>query len=91
VLRPAALPAQVLMNIGLLSVTASVYQMMRGAEMLFAAVFAVLFLRRALNRWAALLGLGQRCWSGWPWRCRRSRLPAACCLLPAACERRPCS
>ena len=33
--------ATVLMNIGLLSVTASVYQMMRGAEMLFAALFAV--------------------------------------------------
>ena len=27
-------------------VTASVYQMMRGAEMLFAALFAVVFLRR---------------------------------------------
>lgn len=42
--------ATVLMNIGLLSVTASVYQMMRGAEMLFAAVFAVTFLHRSLNR-----------------------------------------
>ena len=31
--------ATVLMNIGLLSVTASVYQMMRGAEMLFAALY----------------------------------------------------
>ena len=28
------------------AVTASVYQMMRGAEMLFAALFAVVFLRR---------------------------------------------
>ncbi|GBF91089.1 hypothetical protein Rsub_04758 [Raphidocelis subcapitata] len=44
------LVATILMNIGLLSVTASVYQMMRGAEMLFAAVFAVTFLHRALNR-----------------------------------------
>lgn len=35
----------------LLAVTASVYQMMRGAEMLFAALFAVIFLRRSLNRW----------------------------------------
>ncbi|KAI7844374.1 hypothetical protein COHA_002172 [Chlorella ohadii] len=43
--------ATVLMNVGLLSVTASVYQMMRGAEMLFAALFAVIFLRRSLNRW----------------------------------------
>ena len=45
------LVATVLMNVGLLSVTASVYQMMRGAEMLFAALFAVLFLGRRLNRW----------------------------------------
>jgi len=44
------LVATVLMNIGLLSATASVYQMMRGAEMLFAALFAVLFLRRHLNK-----------------------------------------
>jgi drug/metabolite transporter (DMT)-like permease len=43
--------ATVLMNIGLLSVTASVYQMMRGAEMLFAAIFAVLFLKRNLNKY----------------------------------------
>ena len=48
--------ATVLMNIGLLSVTASVYQMMRGAEMLFAAVFAVLFLHRRLNKYH-LLGI----------------------------------
>ena len=45
------LAATVLMNIGLLSVTASVYQMMRGAEMLFAALFAVIFLGRSLNRY----------------------------------------
>ena len=45
------LVATVLMNVGLLSVTASVYQMMRGAEMLFAALFAVLFLGRKLNKW----------------------------------------
>lgn len=42
--------ATVLMNIGLLSVTASVYQMMRGAEMLFAALFSVSFLHRSLNK-----------------------------------------
>ena len=42
--------ATVLMNIGLLSVTASVYQMMRGAEMLFAALFSITFLHRSLNR-----------------------------------------
>jgi drug/metabolite transporter (DMT)-like permease len=44
------LVATVLMNIGLLTVTASVYQMMRGAEMLFAALFAILFLARNLNK-----------------------------------------
>ena len=48
--------ATVLMNIGLLSVTASVYQMMRGAEMLFAALFTLLFLGRQLNR-LHLLGI----------------------------------
>eukprot|EP00199_Chlamydomonas_sp_CCMP681_P000784 CAMPEP_0119110376 /NCGR_PEP_ID=MMETSP1180-20130426/29240_1 /TAXON_ID=3052 ORGANISM="Chlamydomonas cf sp, Strain CCMP681" /NCGR_SAMPLE_ID=MMETSP1180 /ASSEMBLY_ACC=CAM_ASM_000741 /LENGTH=458 /DNA_ID=CAMNT_0007096685 /DNA_START=1 /DNA_END=1377 /DNA_ORIENTATION=+ len=42
--------ATILMNVGLLYVTASVYQMMRGAEMLFAALFAIAFLGRKLNR-----------------------------------------
>jgi len=42
--------ATVLMNIGMLSVTASVYQMMRGAEMVFAAVLAITCLKRSLNR-----------------------------------------
>lgn len=42
--------ATILMNIGLLTVTASVYQMMRGAEMIFAALFAILFLGRRLNQ-----------------------------------------
>jgi len=45
------LVATVLMNVGLLSVTASVYQMLRGAEMLFAALFAVVFLKRHLNKY----------------------------------------
>lgn len=45
------LVATILMNVGLLSVTASVYQMLRGAEMLFAAFFAVTFLKRKLNRY----------------------------------------
>eukprot|EP00201_Polytomella_parva_P001449 CAMPEP_0175086198 /NCGR_PEP_ID=MMETSP0052_2-20121109/29103_1 /TAXON_ID=51329 ORGANISM="Polytomella parva, Strain SAG 63-3" /NCGR_SAMPLE_ID=MMETSP0052_2 /ASSEMBLY_ACC=CAM_ASM_000194 /LENGTH=458 /DNA_ID=CAMNT_0016358329 /DNA_START=4301 /DNA_END=5677 /DNA_ORIENTATION=- len=43
--------ATILMNVGLLYVTASVYQMMRGAEMLFAAFFAVVFLKRKLNKY----------------------------------------
>lgn len=47
------LVATVLMNVGLLYVTASVYQMMRGAEMLFAALFAIAFLGRRLNRYHA--------------------------------------
>ena len=42
---------QVLMNIGLLWVTASVYQMMRGAEMIFAAALGIAFLKRKLNLW----------------------------------------
>ena len=40
------------------AVTASVYQMMRGAEMLFAALFAVVFLRRWCGRGLA----GRQCW-----------------------------
>eukprot|EP00850_Spirogloea_muscicola_P009698 SM000055S18232 [mRNA] locus=s55:130018:133173:- [translate_table: standard] len=44
------LVATVLMNVGLVSVTASVYQMLRGAEMLFAALFSVIFLGRKLNK-----------------------------------------
>lgn len=49
---PAALDivATCLMNTGLLSVTASVYQMMRGAEMIFAALLAITVLRRRLNK-----------------------------------------
>lgn len=61
--------ATVLMNVGLLSVTASVYQMMRGAEMLFAALFAVLFLERRLNKYH--YG-GILCCVVWP------RLPSPC-------------
>lgn len=37
------------MSIGLLSVTASVYQMLRGAEMLFAALFALTILKRCYS------------------------------------------
>ena len=40
--------ATVLMNVGLLTVTASVYQMMRSAELVFAAIFGVFFLKRRL-------------------------------------------
>ena len=51
------LVATVLMNVGLLSVTASVYQMMRGAEMVFAAILAVVFLQRSLNK-LHFMGIG---------------------------------
>jgi drug/metabolite transporter (DMT)-like permease len=39
----------VLMSVGLLYVSASIYQMLRGAEMLFSAGFSVLFLKRRLH------------------------------------------
>lgn len=42
--------ATVLMSIGLLYVTVSIYQMMRGAELIFAAIFSVLFLGKKLYR-----------------------------------------
>ena len=51
------LVATVLMNVGLLSVTASVYQMMRGAEMVFAAILAVVFQQRSLNK-LHFMGIG---------------------------------
>eukprot|EP00884_Botryococcus_braunii_P000695 jgi/Botrbrau1/10626/Bobra.154_1s0015.1 len=45
------LVATLLMSIGLLYVTASVYQMMRGAEMIFSAGLSVTCLKRRLLRW----------------------------------------
>ncbi|KAK9843952.1 hypothetical protein WJX81_000335 [Elliptochloris bilobata] len=44
------LVATLLMSVGLLYVTASIYQMLRGAEILFSALFAVTFLHRPLNK-----------------------------------------
>ncbi|BDA43255.1 Solute carrier family 35 member F6 [Coccomyxa sp. Obi] len=44
------LTATLLMSIGLLYVTASVYQMLRGAEILFSAIFAVTCLKRKLYK-----------------------------------------
>ena len=38
------------MSIGLLYVTVSIYQMMRGAELVFAAIFSVLFLGKKLYK-----------------------------------------
>ncbi|KAL8746014.1 MAG: hypothetical protein Q9190_001910 [Brigantiaea leucoxantha] len=45
-----------LMNVGLLFVAASIYQMTRGALVLFVGLFSVLFLRRKVHlyQWAAL-------------------------------------
>lgn len=56
--------ATTLMNVGLLFVAASIYQMTRGALVLFVGLFSVLFLRRRLYayQWSALvivvLGVG---------------------------------
>jgi hypothetical protein len=46
-----------LMNVGLLFVAASIYQMTRGALVLFVGLFSVLFLKRHLNlyKWLALV------------------------------------
>ena len=48
-----------LMNVGLLLVVASIYQMTRGALVLFVGIFSVLFLRRRLHlfQWLSLLGV----------------------------------
>ncbi|KZF22129.1 hypothetical protein L228DRAFT_230483 [Xylona heveae TC161] len=48
--------ATTLMNVGLLFVVASIYQMTRGALVLFVGLFSVLFLRRKLHlyQWLAL-------------------------------------
>lgn len=49
--------ATTLMNVGLLFVAASIYQMTRGALVLFVGLFSVLFLRRKLYlyQWSALV------------------------------------
>lgn len=51
------LTATTLMNAGLLFVAASIYQMTRGALVLFVGLFSVLFLKRRvrLHQWVALL------------------------------------
>lgn len=48
-----------LMNIGLLLVAASIYQMTRGALVLFVGLFSVVFLRRTLHlfQWISLAGV----------------------------------
>ncbi|KAK0753484.1 hypothetical protein B0T18DRAFT_484214 [Schizothecium vesticola] len=48
-----------LMNVGLLLVAASIYQMTRGALVLFVGVFSVVFLRRKLHlfQWLSLVGV----------------------------------
>lgn len=51
--------ATTLMNIGLLMVAASIYQMTRGALVLFVGLFSVMFLRRHLHlfQWLSLVGV----------------------------------
>eukprot|EP00127_Corallochytrium_limacisporum_P003252 Clim_evm101s147 gene=Clim_evmTU101s147 len=51
--------ATTLMNIGLLFTTASVYQMLRGAMVLFTAIFSVIFLKRklTLHHYVGLFGV----------------------------------
>jgi len=56
----ADLVATALMNMGLVHITASVYQMLRGAELVFAAIFSIAFLKRKLN-YMHLNGLLLRC------------------------------
>lgn len=48
-----------LMNVGLLLVAASIYQMTRGALVLFVGLFSVLFLKRRLHlfQWLSLVGV----------------------------------
>ena len=46
------LVATILLSVGLLVTTASVSQMLRGSGMLFAALFALTFLKRHLNKCA---------------------------------------
>ncbi|KAK1751918.1 hypothetical protein QBC47DRAFT_364258 [Echria macrotheca] len=48
-----------LMNVGLLLVAASIYQMTRGALVLFVGIFSVVFLRRRLHafQWLSLVGV----------------------------------
>jgi drug/metabolite transporter (DMT)-like permease len=48
-----------LMNVGLLLVAASIYQMTRGALVLFVGLFSVIFLRRRLHlyQWLSLVGV----------------------------------
>lgn len=64
-----------LMNVGLLFVAASIYQMTRGALVLFVGLFSVVFLKRKLHRYhwfalvvvvtgVALVGLAGAIWSG---------------------------
>lgn len=49
------LAATILLSIGLLVTTASVNQMLRGSGMVFAALFAVIILKRSLHKCACRL------------------------------------
>ncbi|KAJ2962442.1 hypothetical protein NQZ79_g2367 [Umbelopsis isabellina] len=45
------LTATTLMNVGLIYTAASVYQMLRGAVVIFTGIFSYLFLKRRMTRW----------------------------------------
>lgn len=45
------LSATILLSVGLLHITASVFNMVRGSEIVFSALLATVLLRRRLNRW----------------------------------------
>ena len=56
------LAATILLSIGLLVTTASVNQMLRGSGMVFAALFAVIILKRSLHK-CVLCALHRSCLS----------------------------
>ena len=65
------------MNVGLLFTAASIYQMTRGALVLFVGLFSVIFLKRHLHlfQWFALfvLGVGVVGLAGPPFALRQAR------------------
>lgn len=77
------LVATALMSVGLLTITASVFQMLRGSEIVFTAAISWLWLRRRLNRWH-LAGIAL-CTVG-------ALASAACACLPGSQphHERPC-
>lgn len=85
------LAATVLMSIGLLSITASVWLMLRGSEVVFTALLSVTWLRRSLSlwHWSGIAVCVVSYWGGWGvggGRWGGARLPppwVGACLLPS--------